>query len=216
MKLKTILALGLLSTTTLFSQTTMCFKENHSSMTTIETTPLDGGLCSSTKSLTDMKKEGWSVDDIKIEDSTNGKNYIYILKKESQTLSTMDEEKLEQRIMQKLQDRKVQEQAKKKKEALIQMSRSGKELYINKCQKCHGEKADINAYGASRKLIDLSLQDMQISIKEYSIGEYNRGKAFLMKPYAQIMSPRDVKNVYSYIKTLKPKKEEKKEEESSN
>jgi len=214
MNIKTFLAFSLLSSAALFAQTTMCFKENHSSMATIESTPLDGGLCSSTKSLADMKKEGWSVDDIKIEQSTNGKNYIYILKKEAQTLSTMDEEKLEQRIMQRLEKRKTQEQAKKKKEALIRMSKSGKDLYIKQCQRCHGEKAKIKAYGVARKLIDLSLQDMQLSIREYTIGEYNRGKAFLMKPYAQIMSPRDVKNVYSYIKTLKPKEDKKKE--SSN
>jgi cytochrome c553 len=215
MNIKTFIAFSLLSTSALLAQTTMCFKENHNSMATIESTPLDGGLCSSAKSLNDMKKEGWSVDDIKIEPSTNGKNYIYILKKETQTLSTMDEEKLEQRIMQRLEKRKVQEQAKKKKEALVKMSRSGKELYISKCQQCHGEKAEKRAYGTSRPLVELSLEDMQLSIRDYKIGDYDRGKAFLMKPYANILIDRDVKNVYSYIRTFKPK-QEKKEEESSN
>lgn len=212
MNIKTFIAFSLLSTSALLAQTTMCFKENHNSMATIESTPLDGGLCSSTKSLADMKKDGWSVDDIKIEPSTNGKNYIYILKKEAQTLSTMDEEKLEQRIMQRLEERKVQEQAKKKKEAMMQMSRSGKELYIKQCQSCHGEKAEKKAYGSSRPLVELSLEDMQLSIRDYLLGDYDRGKAFIMKPYAEILHNKDVKNIYSYIRTFKPKKEE----ESSN
>ncbi len=106
MKLLTSVTLGLITATSLLAQTTMCFKENHPSMTTIESTPLNGGLCSSSKSIQDMKKEGWSVEDIKIEKSANGNNYIYVLKKEAQTLSTLDEEKLEQRILQRLETRK--------------------------------------------------------------------------------------------------------------
>ena len=58
----------------------MCFKENHQSMSTIETTPLDGGLCASKNTITDMKAKGWNVDDIKISNTPNGMNFIYILK----------------------------------------------------------------------------------------------------------------------------------------
>ena len=82
MKLLTSITLGLITSASLFAQTTMCFKENHTSMATIESTILDGGLCSSTKTVQDMKNEGWNVDDIKIEKSSKGNNYIYIFKKE--------------------------------------------------------------------------------------------------------------------------------------
>ncbi len=226
MNIKTFIAFSLLSTSALFAQTTMCFKENHNSMSTIETTPLDGGLCSSTKSLADMKKEGWSVDDIKIEQSTNGKNYIYILKKETQTLSKMDEEKLEQRIMQRLEKREKQEKQAKITQFKQTMSKSGKKIYIDKCQSCHGEKADKRAYATSRPLIELSLDDMDQSINDYMYDNYDRGNAHVMKPYAAFLTGTKIKEVYSYIQSLKPtqneqskierKKEDKKEKESSN
>ena len=204
MKLITSITLGMLASTSLFANTTMCFKENHPSMTTIESTPLDGGECNSTKSINDMKKDGWEVSDIKIENSTNGKNYIYIFKKDSVNISKMDTEKLEQKIMQRLEQRKEVEQASKIIVAKEKMSRNGKELYINKCQSCHGEKADIKAYNVSRSLIDLSLQDMQLSIRDYTLDEYDRGFAMVMKPYATILNQKKIKEIYSYIKTLKP------------
>jgi hypothetical protein len=60
----------LLSSTSLLADTTMCFKENHKSMTTIESTPLDGGVCNGKFSVNDMKAKGWNVDDIKISQSS--------------------------------------------------------------------------------------------------------------------------------------------------
>lgn len=213
MKILKTLTISLLATSTIaLAQTTMCFKENHASMATIESTTLDGGLCSSSKSVNDMKKDGWIVDDIKITSTQNGNNYIYIFKKDLPTLSSLDEEKLEQRIMEKLEKRKKEEIEIKKKEALAAMSRSGKQLYIKQCQTCHGEKGEIRAHNTSRPLNTLSLDDMIISIRDYTLGEYDRGRAFIMNPYAQLISEKDVKNVYAYLKTLKPKKEEKKEE----
>ena len=204
MKLLTSITLGLITSTSLFAQTTMCFKENHISMATIESTTLDGGLCSSSKTVQDMKNEGWSVDDIKIEKSSNGNNYIYIFKKEEATLSSLDEEKLEQRIMQRLETRKEEEKAAKIVAIKEKMSKSGKELYIKTCQTCHGEKADLKPYNTSRALVDLSLQDMQLAIRDYMIDEYDRGYAMIMKPYANMLNNQKIKEVYSYIKSLKP------------
>lgn len=210
MKVLSAITFGLLTTTSLLANTTMCFKENHTSMTTIETTPLDGGECNSTKSINDMKKEGWIVDDIKIESSSNGNNYIYILKKETINASSLDEEKLEARIMQKLEKRKEAEKAEKIIQIKEKMSKDGKKFYINKCQSCHGEKAEKKAYGTSRPLIDLSLEDMQLSIRDYRVDDYDRGNAFVMKRYVNILTEKRIKDIYSYIKTLKPKKEESK------
>ncbi|WP_321468974.1 cytochrome c [Halarcobacter sp.] len=213
--LKTITALSLITSTFALAQTTMCFKENFSSMSQIESTPLDGGLCSSSKSVIDMKSEGWSVEDINIQKSENGNNFIYIFKKDEPAASaTISEEKLEQRILKKLEERKKKEIIVKKQEAIQRMSKSGKKLYISTCQKCHGEKADKKAYNTSRPLVELSLQDMQLSIRDYVIGEYDRGRAILMRPYAKSMTSTDIKNVYSYIKSLKPKEEKKDQEES--
>ncbi len=208
MKLLTTITLGLLTTISLNAKTTMCFKENHLSMTTIETIALDGGECSSSKNVQDMKKAGWAVDDIKIEKSTNGNNYIYIFKKDEIITSTIDEEKLEQKILQRLETRKKEEQIARKKEVKVRMSKDGKKLYINKCQSCHGAKAT-ELTGNSRDLTKINFFDFKTTIRDYGLGEYDRGTAFRMLPYANLMDSRDIKNVYSYINSLKPKKEQK-------
>ena len=201
------LSIGIFTATTLFAQTTMCFKENHTSMMTIESTALDGGLCSSNKSVQDMKNDGWSVDDIKIEKSANGNNYIYIFKKNETNLSSINEEKLEQKILQKLETRKKEESAAKKTAIKMRMSRDGKNLYIKKCQNCHGEKAN-EKYGPSRALTELNFMDFKTTLRDYELGEYDRGQAIVMIPYANLMNSNDVKNVYSYINSLKPKTEQ--------
>lgn len=210
MKLLTALTLGLLTSSSLLANTTMCYKENHKFMATIENTKLDGGECSSTKSVNDMKNDGWSVADINIEKSDMGSNYIYIFKKEVQTVSSIDEEKLEQKILEKLEKRKSEEIKIKKREAFARLSKSGKNIYVNTCQRCHGEDAAKKAYGTSRPLIDLSLNDFKQSIRDYKSGDYNRGMAMIMKPYAFNLGSQKVKEVYTYIKSLKP--EEQKEE----
>jgi cytochrome c553 len=210
--IKSLTLLTLVSSSFVYAQTTMCFKENHTSMTTIESTALDGGLCDSKKSVNDMKKDGWIIDDIKITPSSKGSNYIYIFKKDIPTISTLDQEKLEQRIMAKLEKRKKEEIEIKKQAILQRMSKNGKQIYIDKCQKCHGEKAEKRAYNTSRPLISLNLDDMQQSIRDYNVGDYNRGNAMVMKPYANFLTASKVKQIYSYIMSLRPKKDEKKKE----
>lgn len=203
MKLITIISLGLLTTTTIFAQTTMCFKEKHKSMTTIENIALDGGLCSSSKSVKDMKKEGWAIDDIKIENTSNGKNYIYIFKKDQILVSNLNQDELEERIIQKLEKRKEQEGKTKIVEIKQKMSKKGKEIYINNCQNCHGEKAEKTPYNTSRALIKLGLNDFQQAIRDYTMDEYDRGSAMIMKPYANLMTKNKSKEVYLYIQSLK-------------
>jgi len=212
MKFITAITLGLLTTITLNAKTTMCFKENHSSISTIESTALDGGLCSSTKSVKDMKKSGWTVDDIKIEKSLFGNNYIYIFKKDEALVSSLNEEQIEQRIMQRLENKKQEELTTKKRNIKTKMSEDGKSIYLNKCQQCHGTKAEKEAYGVARPLNSLSLDDMTLAIRDYYLGEYNRGKAFIMKPYASLLTENDVKNIYSYIQSLKMEDEKSIEE----
>lgn len=211
--LTSLVTLGLITASALSAKTTMCFKENHTSMSTIESTALDGGACSSTKSVQDMKKDGWSVDDIKIEKSSTGSNYIYIFKKDENTLTTLDEQALEQRILQRLEERKKAEIQIKKQEAILRMSKNGKKLYIDKCQRCHGEKAD-ELYGPSRALNQLDLEEFQTTMRDYVLGEYDRGQAVIMRPYATAVDSRDIKNIYSYILSLKKPQEKAQKEES--
>ena len=73
-----------LLTQSLLAKTTICYKKDWKSPSTIETTKLDGGECDSKYSFNDMKKNGWSLKDIKIEKGKSGLNYIYLLTDEKQ------------------------------------------------------------------------------------------------------------------------------------
>jgi len=213
MKLLSSIALtSILTATIATAQTTMCFKENHKSMTTIETVNLSGGECQNQKSVQDMKKEGWSIADINIDKTKNGANYIYIFKKEETNLSSINEKALEEKILNRLEERKKQEIATKKKQAYIRKSKSGEKLYNNKCISCHGKNGELKARGVSRPINDLNLQDFILSIQGYNNGNYDRGMAFVMKPYATLMTNQDIKNVYVYLRSLREKKEKAAEE----
>ncbi|MCP4971264.1 MAG: cytochrome c [Arcobacter sp.] len=203
MKILSSIALGILTSTYTLAQTTMCFKENHTSMITIEKTVLNGGLCSSKKSVIDMKKDGWIVDDIKIEKTSLGNNYIYIFKKNNKTLSSLNEAEIEKIVMKKLETRKKEEIEIQKRDIKLKMSKSGKEIYLRHCQSCHGKNADIKSHNTSRPLINLSFTDMKLAIRDYTLGEYDRGRAFIMKPYSDLLTTKRLKDVYSYIQTLK-------------
>lgn len=78
----------------------------------------------------------------------------------------------------------------------------GKNLFDAKCAVCHGDKGQKKAYGKSRGLNTLSLEDMTNSIRGYKGGTYDRGMGFLMAPFANI-SEEEIKGVYEYLQTLK-------------
>jgi hypothetical protein len=69
----------LLSITIANASTTVCYKKNWSSPSTIETTLLDGGKCAGKYSITQMKEMGWNILDIKIDSSKENLSYQYLL-----------------------------------------------------------------------------------------------------------------------------------------
>lgn len=196
----------LLSSVALQAQTTMCFKENHKDMITIENTRLDGGACAGNKSAKDMKSEGWTVDDIKITPSSNGSNYIYIFKKES-GLQNVSEEELMDKLYKKLENEKKAKEEKAKQDLFIANSKAGEALYTSKCANCHGEKGELNAKGVSKPLNSLDHTEFQTAIRDYNIGNRNSSvTSIIMKPYATSMSYQDIKNVYTYLKSINSEK----------
>ncbi|PLY09589.1 MAG: hypothetical protein C0626_11545 [Arcobacter sp.] len=203
MNITKLLSLLALSTTLSFSQTTMCFKQNHKDFSTLEKTPLDGGACDSKKSLTQMKTEGWSVSDIKIDNN----NYIYILKKDELTIKNIDLQALENQILKRLEQKEEIENKNDLAERKMRMSISGKNMYIQKCQSCHGEKGEALP-GQSRALDNMSLFDFMQTIRDYNNGSgYDRGTAFQMLPYANLMDKKDINNVYLYLQSINQKEE---------
>ncbi len=187
-----------------FSQTTMCFKENHTDLTTLEKVALDGGECKSQYSLKDMKNDGWRVDDIKI----NNNNYIYILKKGTtstafvNTNANISQEDLEKRVLARLEAKKEKEKKEKKIEEKIASSENGKNIYINKCQVCHGEKG-LKEPGMSSKIANQTFEEYEGSIKGYRNGTYDLGSAVQMSSYAYAISEQDMKDTYNYLQSLK-------------
>lgn len=186
-----------------YSQTTMCFKENHTNLTTLETVKLDGGECQSKMSLSDMKANGWSVDDIKI----NNNSYIYILKKGTTVTSTaaaanIDMESLEKKLLAKMETKQRVEKEQKEKIEKENAAQNGKNLYVQKCQNCHGEKGELEP-GFSAVISKQSKEDFGHSIDGYRNGTYNNGSSIQMVSFAMAISDEDVNNIFEYLQSIK-------------
>lgn len=210
MRLLKPLTLTLLTSTALFAQTTMCFKENHNSMSTIENTKLDGGECKSIYNIKDMKENGWNVDDIKITTTNEGKyNFIYIFKNSESssnfavTNSNLSSEELENKIIKRLEAKKEQEKKEKEIEEKILYAKEGKELYINKCQSCHGQKGEVSAYNAARPLNKISYDDMEYAINRYTNDpQHGNGYQMIMRPIASNTTSDNLKKIKSYLDSI--------------
>lgn len=181
----------------------MCYKENVKQVAGIENIKLDGGLCKGTITLNQMKNAGWKVEDIKMSSNTNGTNFTYIFKKNEKQYTALDMEKLEQKIVARIENNRIQDEKNRLNELKIKMSQAGKERYIETCQKCHGEKAELEAFGTARPLVTLSLEDINLSINQYKSRLKDEGNGLIMAPYARIITSQDIKNIYSYILTFK-------------
>lgn len=210
MKKAILSSIILLTSTSIFADTTMCFKENHQSMSTIENTPLDGGICAGKNTISDMKAKGWIVDDIKISQTASGMNFIYILKTPSSqnTVSSNfsgNQADMEARIMDKLEKKKVEEKKAKEIKEIKDAAIAGENTYVNKCQSCHGINGEKNAYNTSRPLKDLSIEDMTISIRDYKLGTKSSNNAIIMTPYANYLDVNDIKGIYSYLNKINNK-----------
>jgi len=206
MKLFTKLALLTLTTIALNAQTTMCYKENHSNMATIETVKLEGGVCKGEKNVKDMQKEGWISEDIKI----NNNNYIYIFKKA--TTADVNMQDLENRVIQRMRNENEEKQKLKKLKLTKSKIKNGKKLYEAKCALCHGPKGELEKYGKNA-INTLNLKDFKTAIREYSTGQrsekdksgHNKVSPFAkqMVPYANMLTPNKINNIYVYFQSLK-------------
>ena len=210
MKKAILSSMLLLSSASLLADTTMCFKENHKSMATIESTPLDGGICASKFSVNDMKAKGWNVDDIKISQSATGMNFIYILKTANSSTPTTsnfvgNQAQMEANILAKLEKKKVEEEKAKVEKELKDASVDAEKLYTSKCQNCHGATGEKSAYNSAKPLKDLSLEDMQESIKDYKTGNKTGGNASIMTPYANFIDYKELKGIHAYISKINNK-----------
>ena len=212
MKKAILSSILLLSSTSIFAETTMCFKEN-ASMSTIENTPLNGGACAGKYSVNEMKTKGWSVDDIKISQTPNGMNFVYILKTATTSTPSVitpvavsgNQADMEARIMAKIEQKKEAEEKAKVEQELKEASIDAQKIYTNKCQNCHGANGEKSAYNSSRPLKTLSAEDMEESIKNYKNGKVDSSNATIMAPYASYLDSKTIKGIHAYLNNLNKK-----------
>ena len=182
--------------TILLGDTTMCFKKDWIDPSTIENVQLDGGKCMGEKTLSQMKKDGWVIDDIKMTSSKNGMNYMYVLKKGDNKVS---DKNLKEKLIILEKEKAKKEELDKNKEDIAQ----GKKIYESTCIRCHGVKAEVKAYNTARALNTLTLQEIETSLWQYNFDEKDNGMAILMKPYADSLNSEMTEQVYKYIQTFK-------------
>lgn len=73
--------------------------------------------------------------------------------------------------------------------------------YENNCKSCHGEKGNTRAMGVSRKLSELSAEEIESQVRAYAIdAEYGERTRFVMQPFARKVSSKELGNIIAYLK----------------
>lgn len=210
--MKKLIFASTLLTSSLIAQTTMCFKQNHKDLTTIETAKLNGGECRGAYSLNEMKSNEWRVNDIKITPNSDGtSNFVYILKKGDQSTnfsnlnSNISQEELEERLLKRLEDKRKQEKIKEKEDLKLANIQAGKKTYIQHCASCHGNNGELKPYNVSRKLNVLPLNEFQAVMRDYLVDDYDLGYKTVMLPYVNIVNEYDIENIFNYLDSINTK-----------
>jgi len=197
----------LLLTTSLFADVTMCYKENFTTPSKIETVTLDGGECNGKYSVTDMKKNGWSIKDISTSKGDNGLNYSYVFSKDSSVVApavvqAISSESLKQQMAVLDKERIAQEKINKETDAIA----NGKRVYESQCARCHGIHGELAPY-TSKKLVGMDSDEFDDSMRAYGVNQKNSSAAIIMGPYSLISIERiDVIKYLESIDVLKPAK----------
>ena len=187
------------------ASTTMCFKKEHIDPSTIETAKLEGGECGGKLSSQDMQRLGYTVGDIKISAGETGLNYIYIFKKDEPLATVTTDGKMiltKEDLKAKMQELRAEEIAEEKEKIQAGNIASGKAFYEANCQKCHGLKGEMNAYGVSRPLVQLNYDQFSNAILDYDLNDRISATSTLMRPYANMLTDERIKNITSYLQSL--------------
>lgn len=79
----------------------------------------------------------------------------------------------------------------------------GKQIYDNKCFRCHGKKADKSSYPSSRVLNTLSKEDLYYALRSYKIdADYGGPTKMLMQQETSGMTTPEMISVSAYIYSL--------------
>lgn len=192
------------------TNTTMCFKKNHLDPSTIETMKLEGGECEGKYTVEDMQRLGYRVHDIKISSGEEGLNYIYIFQKGQPqvTQTTLDGKYIlsKEELRAKFEEIQEEQRVEKEEKQRVANIGAGRNFYVEHCQKCHGEKGEVSAYGASRPLANLTFDQISLAILDYDLGKKSSSTAVIMNPYANMLTDDKIANIVSYLQSLKQPK----------
>ena len=200
------------------AESTMCFKQGWNFLADIESVALDGGECKGKKSVDAMKKDGWTIVDIKVNPAKFGMDYVYIFKKGNEPI-IVNQQITPQNNQAKgvavqtqggniiITDELIRQiSAKKEEKEKIDKSAkqlaNGERMYKQSCANCHGEKGESTAYQTSRALNKLSEEDMVYAIRGYNLNDYDRGMGYLMAPYANFMTKDDAIGIHKYLQSI--------------
>jgi len=187
----------------LAASTTMCYKKEHLDPSTIETIALDGGECAGEKSVLDMKNQGYIIESLKLQNETKGMSYVYVFKKENEIKKEVVTSRItDEQLTARLEAIEKKKEIKKVEEKTVSSLENGENIYNSTCKSCHGD-GSIRAYSTARPLNDLSLEEMEISMRDYANGSKDNGMAMLMTPYVNLVTEEDIKGIYNYLQTLK-------------
>jgi len=187
----------------LTASTTMCYKKGHLDPSTIQSVTLEGGICAGKYGVVDMKEMGYSIENLKLQNETSGTTYIYVFKKEKTDQNkSVTSSITNQQLTKQLEAIEEEKSTKKEQEQKVTALEKGKKVYNSTCKRCHGDDGSTSAYNSARPLNELSLEEMQISIRDYTNGSKDNGMAMLMTPYANIVTSEELKGIYEYLKTL--------------
>jgi len=190
----------------LSAATTMCYKKDHIDPSTIESISLDGGKCAGKLSVADMQKDGYQIDSMKLQDGKNGFNYIYIFSKNTQNTMPMASSAgvvlTDAQLTARLEKIQAKQKVEEKKKQTVSSYEDGKKLYESKCRSCHGD-GTIQAYNRARPLKNLSVEQMEVSIRRISNGTGINSMSILMKPYADALTSKEINDVYTYLNSVK-------------
>jgi len=178
-----------------FSNMTLCYKNNYNDMGTIENVAFLGGECKGKKSISDMKNEGWIVDDIQIKNENGAFNFVYILKNE-----TFLKQNAPQKIDYKELAKEIENQ--KRVENAIDYLVDGEKAYIEHCAVCHGKKGELEPHG-TRAINQFTYEEMSNLLYTYSKGEYEGNMGIVMEPFAVILTEDEIKGVVKYLENQK-------------
>ncbi len=86
---------------------------------------------------------------------------------------------------------------------------SGRELFVQRCAPCHGEKGMQQALGISSQIGRMDRKTLIESLEIYRIGRLSRyGRGDLMTEQARSLSDRDIREIADYLQSLRRKKKQ--------